>query len=203
MFAPVFNVYAIAKGIFDNQLKGNPLKIAVLALCDELERLKSHWPSDFESAIDAVWFRRAVTVLMDEAMHAANDDHARLLARVTAHGCFPDERYLHRKEDLASYIRDLARLGEDDVQMLRLLRDAYKDAFKKDPNLLDANLFTPHNETFKHMAEELNIHVDDRLALGARLSGFGLAFEGISQVEGHFFRLTRRGLYLLSLLDAA
>jgi hypothetical protein len=104
---------------------------------------------------------------------------------------------------LASYIRDLAQLGEDDVQMLRLLRDAYKDVFKRDPNLRDPNLFTQHNETFKHMADKLEIHADDRLALGARLSGFGLAFEGVAQVEGHFFRLTRRGIYLLSLLDAA
>ena len=142
-------------------------------------------------------------VLVEEAARAPHEHHAQLLARVAAQGCFPAGQDAHRQEDLAVYIHDLARLGEDDVQMLRLLRDAYKDAFKKDPNLLDSNLFTPHNETFKHMADELNIHADDRLALGARLSGFGLAFEGISQVEGHFFRLTRRGLYLLSLLDAA
>jgi hypothetical protein len=202
MFAPVFKVYAIAKGIFDEQLKGNPLKIAILALCDELERLKSHWPSDFESAIDAVWFRRAVTVLMDEAMHAANDNHARLLARVTAHGCFPIGPDAHRQEDLASYIHDLARLGEDDVQMLRLLGDAYKDVFKNDPNLRDSNHFTNHNDGFKNAAEKMNIHPDDRLALGARLSGFGLAFESVPQ-EGHYFRPTRRGFYLLSLLKAA
>lgn len=200
--APVFKVYAIAKGIFDEQLKGNLLKIAILALCDELERLKSHWPSDFESAIDAVWFRRAIIVLMDEAMHAANDDHARLLARVTAHGCFPIGPDADRQEDLASYIHDLARLGEDDVQMLRLLGDAYKDIFKHDPNLRDSNRFTNYNDGFKTMAEKMGIHPDDRLALGARLSGFGLAFESVPQDE-HFFRPTRRGFYLLSLLKAA
>lgn len=75
--------------------------------------------------------------------------------------------------------------------------------FKNDPNLRDPNNFTQHNDNFKYRADKLNIHPDDRLALGARLSGFGLAFEGVPQMEGHFFRPTRRGLYLLSLLEAA
>jgi hypothetical protein len=87
--------------------------------------------------------------------------------------------------------------------MLKILRDAYKDVFRNDPNLRDPNYFTQHNESFNHMADELEIHIDDRLALGARLSGFGLAFESVPQSEGHFFRPTRRGLYLLSLLEAA
>jgi hypothetical protein len=87
--------------------------------------------------------------------------------------------------------------------MLRILRDAYKDVFNNDPNLRDPNHFTLHNESFKQAADKLNIHPDDRLSLGARLNGFGLAFEGVPQMEGHFFRPTRRGIYLLSLLEAA
>jgi hypothetical protein len=202
MFAPVFKVVSIAKGILDGQLNGNSLKIAILSLCDERQRLQSHWPSDFESALDAVWFKRAVITLMEEAVRAANDDHVRLLGRVAAHGCLPTEENKHRQEELASYIHDLARLGTDDIQMLRLLRDAYKDVFKNDPNLRDPNQYTNHNEGFKHAADKLNIHPDDRLSLGARLHGFGLAFESVPQDE-HFFRPTRRGIYLLSLLEAA
>jgi Tfp pilus assembly protein PilP len=131
-----------------------------------------------------------------------SDNHARSLARVAAHGCFPSKENKHRQEDLASYIHDVARLGKDDIQMLRILRDSYKDVFRNDPNLRDPNQFTNHNESFKHAAEKLNIHPDDRLALGARLSGFGLAFESVPQEE-HFFRPTRRGIYLLALLEAA
>ena len=202
MFAPVFKVLSIAKGILDGQLNGNSLKIAILSLCDELQRLQSHWPSDFESVLDTVWFKRAVIALMEEAVHAANDDHARLLGQVAAHGCVPTEENNHRHEDLASYIHDLARLGADDIQMLRLLRDAYKDVFKNDPNLRDPNRYTIHNEGFKRMADKLNIHPDDRLSLGAGLQGFGLAFESIPQDE-HFFRPTLRGIYLLSLFEAA
>jgi hypothetical protein len=202
MFASALKVFPIAKSILDETLNGNPIKIAIRSLCDELQRLQSHWPSDFESSMDTAWFKRAVAALMEEAVRAANDDRAKLLGRVAAHGCLPSEDNTHRQEDLASYIHDLARLGADDIQMLRLLKDAYKDVFKNDPNLRDPNRYTNHNDGFKQAAHELNIHPDDRLSLGARLQGFGLAFESVPQEE-HYFRLTRRGIYLLSLLEAS
>ena len=72
----------------------------------------------------------------------------------------------------------------------------------------DPSYFTEHFEEFKRMATDLNIHVDDRIALGARLSGFGLAYEALRNTNRqspgeHCFRPTRRGVYLLSLLEAA
>ena len=142
-------------------------------------------------------------MLIEESLRAPNEERAVLLAKVAAHGCFPSGENKHRQEDLAIYIHDLTQLGTDDIQMLKILRDAYKDVFRNDPNLQDPNNFTNHNDSFKHMADKLNIHPDDRLALGARLSGFGLAFESVPQLEGHFFRPTRRGIYLLSLLEAS
>jgi hypothetical protein len=203
IFSPAFKVFNLAKGMLDSAARTEKVLIAIRALCDEFDRVDSHRREDIEDFIGRDWFKKAVVVLVEEAARAPHEDRARLLARVAAHGCFPTGHDARRQQDLASYIHDLARLGEDDVQMLRLLRDAYKDVFKNDPNLRDPNRFTHHNETFKHMADELNIHADDRLALGARLSGFGLAFESVAQMEGHFFRLTLRGIYLLSLLEAA
>jgi hypothetical protein len=105
-------------------------------------------------------------------------------------------------------MRDLAQLGTDDVQMLKLLRDAYWEPIRTTPNMHDPNYFTEHFDNFKRMATNLNIHPDDCVALGARLSGFGLAYEATRntsrQTPGeHCFRPTRRGLYLLSLLEAA
>jgi len=201
MVSPLFKVVSTAKNIAAGYKSGEKVRIAIIALCDELQRTQDRWPKDLESAFDSDWFKRAMTTLMEESARAVNEDYARLLARFTAQGCFPTEEK-HRQEDLASYIRDLARLGTDDLQMLKILRDAYKDVFRNDPNLRDPNHFTNHNESFKHAADKLNIHPDDRLSLGARLNGFGLAFESIPQDE-HFFRPTRRGIYLLSLLEAA
>jgi hypothetical protein len=203
LVSPVFKVFSVAKSILESKAKGEKVLIAIHALCDEFERVDSNRRKDLEEFVESDWFKRGLIVLVEEAARAPHEHHARLLARVAAHGCFPKESDAHRREDLASYIHDLARLGTDDIQMLKVLGDAYQEVFKKSPNLHDPNLFTHHNETFKRMANERKIHADDRLALGARLSGFGLAFESVPQTEGHFFRPTRRGFYLLSLLDAA
>jgi hypothetical protein len=202
IFSPIFKVLSMAKSIATSHKSGEKIRIAVIALCDELERIQDRWPKDLESTFDTDWFKRAMTVLMEESARAVSENDARLLARVAAHGSFPSEDNKHRQEDLASYIHDIARLGKDDIQMLRILRDSYKDVFRNDPNLRDPNQFTNHNESFKHAADNLNIHPDDRLSLGARLAGFGLAFESVPQEE-HFFRPTRRGIYLLALLEAA
>jgi len=203
LLSPVFAVLAAVKGVIDISEVKARIGTAILSLCDELERIRNTWPTDAESALDSAWFKRAVQVLIEESLRAPNEERAVLLAKAAAHGCFPSGENKHRQEDLAIYIHDLTQLGTDDIQMLKILRDAYKDVFRNDPNWRDANYFTQHNESFKHMADELNIHPDDRLALGARLSGFGLAFESVPQMEEHFFRPTRRGLYLLSLLEAA
>jgi hypothetical protein len=200
--SPLFKVVNTAKNIAAGYKSGETIWIAIIALCDEIQRTQDRWPKDLESAFDADWFKRAVTTLMEESARGVNEDYARLLARFAAQGCFPADENKHRQEDLASYIHDLARLGTDDTQMLKILRDAYQDVFKNDPNLRDPNRFTNHNESFKNAADKLNLHPDDRLSRGARRNGFGLAFESVPQDE-HFFRPTRRGIYLLSLLEAA
>src|SRR5271163_2580067 len=116
--SPIFNVVGIAKSIAANYKSGERVWIAILALCDELQRIQDKWPKDLETALDSDWFKRTVTVLMEESLRAVDDNRARLLARAAAQGCFPSEENKHRQEDLASYIHDLARLGTDDIQML-------------------------------------------------------------------------------------
>lgn len=145
MFSPIFKVVSIAKSIVASRQNGEKIRIAIIALCDELERIRDRWPKDLDSAFDGDWFRRGMTVLMEESARAASEDQARLLARVAAHGCFPTKENQHRQVDLASYIHDLARLGTDDIQMLKMMGDAYQDVFRKNPNLHDPNLFTNHN----------------------------------------------------------
>jgi len=197
---PLFKILALAKGIVDKRLNGNPIKAAVIALSYELERLESKWPPDFETVLDSPWFRRATAALIDEAQRAADEDHARLLGRVAAHGCLPTGHDAHRREDLASYIRDLARLGEDDIRFLKLLRNSY-------PNVTAGHHdgYVRHFDGYKQKARDAGFEEDDRIALGTRLAGFGLAYEPPLQParSQHFVRPTKRGLYLLSLLDAA
>ncbi len=205
IFAPILSVCATAKSILDAKECRARIVAALRALCDELQSMQKSLPGNAESALKSIWFRRAVQVVIEESMRAASEEYAATLARAVAHGCFPDDENKHRQEDLASYIEDIARLGADDIQMLKLLRDAYATAIRNAPQMDNPNIFANEYDGYVRRAGELKIHPDDRIALGARLCGFGLAYESPTQPfpGQHFVRPTRRGLYLLSLLDAA
>jgi hypothetical protein len=205
---PLFAIAGIFKGMLDTQQRWERVRAAFGALCDELERVRDRWPKDLERTFDQDWFKRAMGVLVSEANRAHSEERARLLARVAARGCFPTEKESHRQEDLASYIHDIARLGTDDIRFLRLLRDVNAEAIRRAPNLNLPEVFSNNLEEFKRKAYESGFEEDDRVSIAARLGGFGLAYENprvtTRQSPGeHCFRPTKRGLYLLSLLDAA
>lgn len=208
VFEPITAVVAAVKGVMDSAERYSRVCAAIRSLCDELQSLRGDLPNDATAALTSEWFRRAVQVMIEEAARCTTEQRAAKIAVALAHGCFPDAENKHRQEDLATYIRELAQLGSDDVQMLKLLRDAYLEPIKMTPNMHDPNYFTERFDKFKRMASDLKIHPDDCVALGARLSGFGLAYEAARNTSRqspgeHCFRPTRRGVYLLSLLEAA
>jgi hypothetical protein len=207
-FSPVVSVIAAVKNVMDGAQARDRVVKSIRALCDELQSVRDSLPADAETVLKQGWFRRAVKVLIEESSRAADYEYAMILARATARGCFPNEENKHRQEDLAAYIKDLALLGTDDIQMLKLLRDAHHEGIRIAPNLNDPSYFTKNFGKFKQMAAEAKIHPDDCIALCARLSGFGLAYETgrvpTTQAPGeHIFRPTRRGVYLVTLLEAA
>jgi hypothetical protein len=204
----VFSVAGICKALYDANETKNRCFTAIVAMCDEMDRLAANKQRELEDLIQTDWFKRAAKLLLEECARATNDERAVSLAKAAANGCFPNAEDEHRREDLAVYIRDLAQLGSDDIQMLNLLRDAYKEVIKRVPNMNRDNDFTDQFDNYKKLISERKIHPDDGLALCARLEGFGLAFEitrnnSRQSVEEHCFRPTRRGMYLLSLLEAA
>jgi len=207
-FSPLIALIGVVKVVMDSAEQKARFRAALRGLCDVLQELKDRLPSDVESALRLEWFKRAVQVLIEESVRAPSEERAVLLGRAAGHGCFPGEEDRHRQEDLAIYLRELAQLGTEDVRMLKLLRDVYKEAIRIAPNLNKPDFFTERLESFKRAILELGIHPDDSVAVCARLSGFGLAYE-VPRVntrqspEDHCFRPTRRGLYLLALLDAA
>lgn len=208
VFQPVVAVAATVKAVVDKADRHHRVCLSIRALCNELDAIREQLPQDATDVLKQPWFRRAMRVMMEEAARSEDESKARQLGVAVAQGCFPADDNGHRQEDLASYIHDLARLGTDDVQMLNLLRDVYREPIRTTPNMHDPNYFTQHFSEFKKMASELKIHPDDCVAIGARLSGFGLAYEVMfnssRQSPGeHCFRPTRRGVYLLSLLEAS
>jgi hypothetical protein len=165
VFEPITAVLAAVKGVFDSVERYSRVRTAVLSLCYELESIRAELPSNAAIQLEADWFKRAVQVMIEEAARSSSEERAAQLAIAMAHGCFPNTDNEHRQVDLASYIHDLARLGTDDVQMLKLLRDAYREPIKTTPNMHDPNYFTEHFPEFKEMAAALKIHPDDCVAL--------------------------------------
>ena len=205
---PLFAIASVAKSLLDAQQRWERIRAGLRALCDELERIRERWPNDLESAIHSDWFKRGLNVLIEESARAINDDHARLLGRVAAQGSFPADQDRYRQEDLAIYIRDLAQLGTDDVGMLRLLGRVHKDAVKPAPSRCESPSFRAGFDRYRRAVTEEKIDLDDALSLCERLRGFGLAsevprFDTVQGPDEQMFRPTRRGIYLLSLLQAA
>ena len=208
LFNPALKVAAMVKSLLDSRNSTEKLHSAFRALCGELQRLDKRLPSNANEALEQDWFARSVKVLIEEAERSTTVERAMLLAKALAHGCVPGDDDKHRRENLASYIHDLAQLGSDDIQMLKLLCEVHAEAIRTTPNMHDPNYFTANFERFKRLESERGIHPDDTVASCARLSGFGLAYEvprntNKQAIGEHCFRPTRRGVYLLSLLKAA
>jgi hypothetical protein len=114
-----------------------------------LERVQERWPEDLKDEINSNWFKRALNILIEESARTVDEEHARMLGRVAAHGCFPTGHDQHRQEDLASYIRDIAQLGKDDIQMLKLLGIVYKTAVRPSPGKCESFSFRAGFERFR------------------------------------------------------
>jgi hypothetical protein len=113
---------------------------------------------------------------------------------------------------VAKGIADSYKKGEKVTIAIHALCDELQriqDQWPKDlESAFETDAFTLRFDEFKRRTAALGIDPDDNVSLGARLSGFGLAYEAPrnttrqSPVE-HCFRPTKRGLYLLALLEAA
>ena len=150
-------------------------------------------------------FNEAVRVAAEEAARAINEKKIKQLANALVRAVDP-ERDTESLEDLAGFIRDLARLGDRDIQALQILHLVFADTVKVYPNLHDPNVFTERAAQLLKTVDDSKIHRDDFYSYCKRLEGFGLAIEeprntGRMAPGDYCFRPTRRGLKLLALLE--
>ena len=109
--SPIIGVLAAVKEALDGNQQGQRMRAAIIALADEINRLRDRWPKDLNAVFESDWFKETIKVLLKESADATKETKVVILARAAAHGCFPDTENGHRREDLASYIHDLAQLG--------------------------------------------------------------------------------------------
>ncbi len=151
-------------------------------------------------------FREAVAVACEEAARAASNKKIEQMAAVLVGYVGPiPSAWAAPDEDIASMIRDLAQLGDRDIQVLEILASVHASAVSHMPNLQNPDPFSRETPRLKTAIAESGIHPDDFLSTCERLRGFGLGAEVLRNTshmgpEDFCYRPTRRGLVLLDYL---
>src|SRR2546430_16569 len=102
-------------------------------------------------------------------------------------------------------IRDLAQLGDRDIQVLGILATVHASAISHMPRLQDPHQFSKETPALRTAVANSGIDRDDFLSACERLRGFGLGAEVLRNTshmgpEDFCYRPTRRGLLLLDYL---
>jgi hypothetical protein len=151
-------------------------------------------------------FREAVSVACEETARAASNKKIEQMAAVLIGYVGPTPSiWAAPDEDIATMVRDIAQLGDRDIQVLGILAAVHATAVAYTPNLQDPHQFSKETPRLKAAIGDSGIHRDDFLSTCERLRGFGFAAEVLrntSQMgpEDFCYRPTRRGLLLLDYL---
>jgi len=152
-------------------------------------------------------FREAVGVACEEAARAASNKKIEQMAAVLVGYVGPTpSAWAGPDEDIGVMIRELAQLGDRDIQVLGILAAVHTSAISHMPNLQDPDQFSKETPALRTAVANSGIHRDDFLSTCERLRGFGLGAEVLRNTshmgpEDFCYRPTRRGLLLLDYLE--
>jgi hypothetical protein len=109
-------------------------------------------------------------------------------------------------EDASAYIRDLAQLGEGDIEAMRILHSIQAPLFVGKVVSTDPNPYTALITQVLTAVDQAGISRDDFYSRCSRLNGFGLAIEVMRNdrrmaLGDHCFRLTKRGARLVEMIS--
>jgi hypothetical protein len=157
---------------------------------------------EIQDRIEGPRFQEAVAVACEEAARATSVKKVELLAQVATGSLIPT-RWSPKDEDVATLIRDLAQLGDRDIDVLQKLSLAFGGLMLNNPSF-NSNTFTDNNEALDKIVREES-DSDEFYSTCGRLIGFGLAIEEQwprmhTQAHERCVRPTRRGLALLGYL---
>jgi hypothetical protein len=151
-------------------------------------------------------FREAVSVACEEAARAASNIRIeQMAAALVGYVGLTPSAWAEPDEDLATMIRDIAQLGNRDIQVLGILSTVHASAVSHMPNLQNPDPFSRETPKLKAAIADSGIHRDDFLSTCERLRGFGFGAEVLRNTshmgpEDFCYRPTRRGLLLMDYL---
>lgn len=160
--------------------------------------------AEVRSKIASLEFRQAAEVAAEEAVRAVTREKIDEFSSILVGSVDPD-LVSDSPADAASLIRDVARLSQMDLIVLRHLEEAFASLFPVYPNMQDPNAFTEKFQDFKDAVRRSGLHPEEFQSECERLRGFGLAAEVLRNTSrmapsDYCYRPTRRGLKLLRLL---
>lgn len=153
-------------------------------------------------------FREALSVACEEAARAVNKERIEQMADLLLGYASPTpSEWATHDDDIATMIRDVARLGGQDIEVLRILATVHSAAISYAPNLHDSNQFSKETPNLMRAVGVAKIHRDDFLSTCERLRGFGFVAEVLRNTshmgpQDFCYRPTRRGLVLLDYLQS-
>jgi hypothetical protein len=162
--------------------------------------------AEVNAKLEGERFREAVSVACEEAAGAVSKKKIEQMAAVLVGYVGPTpSAWAPPDEDVASMIRDIAQLGDRDIQVLGILATVHASAILHAPNLQDPQQFSKETPGLKTAIAASGIHPDDFLSTCERLRGFGLAADVLRDTSymgplDFCYRPTRRGLLLLDYL---
>ena len=166
---------------------------------------------DLEDRLQSPEYIEALIVAVHESLRTSNLRKVQRFASILGYELALGKASLRTWEDAAAFIRDLAELGEADIQALKILdsvqSDLLDDEVKWPINVhsYDPNLFTVRHQRVLDLIDERGIQREEFYSRCSRLTGFGLTLE-VPRNEtrvapgDYCFRLTLRGKRLLSML---
>jgi hypothetical protein len=157
---------------------------------------------EIQGRIEGSRFQEAVATACEEAARSTSVKKVELLAQVAA-GSLTPTRWSPKDEDVAALIRDLAQLGDRDIDVLQKLSLAFGGLMLNNP-APTSDIFTANNAALERIVEQ-DSDRDEFYSTCGRLIGFGLAIDEPwpmtrTMSRERCIRPTRRGLALLGYL---
>jgi hypothetical protein len=160
---------------------------------------------DLQSKINSPEVAETVLVTINETIRTTNIEKIKRFAAILGYSLTKKKNI--NWDDASAYIRDIAQLGESDIEVLKILYSIQKDLFIGKHLPRDPNSYTAKNNEVLELADQSGIPRDEFYSRCSRLNGFGLAIE-VQRNEGrvapsdHCFRLTTRGRELVSIISS-
>jgi hypothetical protein len=160
--------------------------------------------SRIKERIASCEFREGLQMAAEEAVRSVTSQKIDQFVAVLVGSVTPTQ-WADPNGGIETMIRDLAQVGDRDIQVLNVLATVHASAIAHTPNLQDPHQFSRETPALMATIAKTGIHRDDFLSTCERLRGFGLAVDVVrnpSQMgpEDFCYRPTRRGLLLLDYL---